>query len=99
MGWFDNELLILENIYVNLKNVSCDFKIVINSSKIFYKKIDGIVVTQDGNNQYYGEDFSGFYYSWKLGKIGLVALDGRGQFQGAIDEEWLLNKGYEKKTI
>jgi len=49
--------------------------------------------------QYYGADFSGFYVSWRTGKIGLVALDGRGSFQGTVDEEFLKNKGYEKKSI
>ncbi len=52
----------------------------------------------EGTKVFYGIDFSGFYYSWKLGKIGLVALDGRGQFQGTIDEEWLKNNGYTKKS-
>jgi len=37
--------------------------------------------------------------SWRTGKIGLIALDGRGSFQGKIDEEWLLNKGYEKREV
>ena len=50
-------------------------------------------------NYYYGSNFSGFYVSWRTGQIGLIALDGKGGFQGKIDEEWLLNKGYEKKTI
>ncbi len=66
-------------------------------------EIKGIIVKGnvlgEGRNEFYGSNFSGFYYSWKLGKIGLVALDGRGQFQGQIDEEWLKNKGYEKKSV
>jgi len=49
------------------------------------------------NKAYIGSDFSGFYISWRTGNIGLVALDGRGQFQGVIDENWLKNKNYEKK--
>ena len=49
--------------------------------------------------QFYGSNFSGFYLSWRTGKIGLVALDGRGSFQGRIDEEWLLSKGFEKKEL
>ncbi len=49
--------------------------------------------------QFYGSNFAGLYLSWSTGKIGIIALDGRGTFQGRIDEDWLLNKGYTKKTI
>jgi len=66
-------------------------------------QVDGFLVNyvEQGiaKNFYIGSNFSGFYVSWRTGKIGLIALDGRGQFQGAVDEEWLLGKGYEKKTI
>ena len=47
---------------------------------------------------YYGDDFSQYYFSWKLGKIGHVALDGRGDFQGKIDTKFHVivyhNNGY-----
>ena len=47
---------------------------------------------------YYGENFNNFYISWRTGKIGLTTMDGRGFFQGTIDEEWLANNNYVKKT-
>ena len=47
---------------------------------------------------YYGSNFSAFYISWKTGKIGLIALEGRGLYQGKIDEKLLVSKGFTKKT-
>ena len=44
---------------------------------------------------YYGSDFSGFYYSWKTGKIGLTYLDGVGAFQGEMTEAYLQSRGYK----
>ncbi len=101
-GNLGNALLNLENVYVkmlNQKYPSGVFMLVSNVTYSLYNKIDGIIVTQDGKNLYYGSNFSNFYFSWKLGKIGLIALDGRGSFQGAIDEEWLKNNEYEKKSV
>jgi len=66
-----------------------------NSSS--FKMVE-IIVNCKTQKFYYGNDFSKYYISWKTGKIGLISLDGRGQFQGQIDEEWLKNKGYEKKS-
>jgi len=62
-------------------------------------KIDACLYLSNNYHSYYGSNFSGFYVSWRTGKIGLVALDGRGSFQGKIDEEWLRAKGFEKKEI
>ncbi len=92
---------------INIKNVvvteekegevsNFDFCSTKNSSSF---KIVRIIVNCKTQKFYYGSDFSKYYISWKTGKIGLVALDGRGQFQGAIDEEWLKNNGYEKKSV
>ncbi len=63
--------------------------------------INGFVVSDmtDSKNYYYGTNFSGFYFSWKTGQIGQIVFDGRGSFQGTIDEEWLIRNGYEKKEI
>ena len=74
------------------------------SPRLIYPfKGEGILINikkpSEIKKQYYGTDFSGFYFSWRTGKIGLVALDGRGQFQGKIDEKWLNNKGYSKQNI
>ncbi len=61
--------------------------------------IDSVLLLNNEDKFYYGTNFTGFYFSWKTGKIGLIALDGRGTFQGQIDEEWLNKKGYTKKEI
>ncbi len=55
-------------------------------------------VAGENKSLYYGTDFSGYYFSWRTGKVGLVALDGRGSFQGAINEEWLIDHGFTKTT-
>ena len=48
---------------------------------------------------YYGSDFSDYFVNFKTGNIGLKAIDGKGLFYGKIDENWLQNKGYTKKTV
>ncbi len=103
-----------KNTIINIKNCNVNVNCrtwVIKTSFICRAVIpDGVEINVDGlvanifvNNEkksfYYGANFSGFYVSWRTGKVGLVALDGRGQFQGAVTEEWLINKGYAKKTI
>ncbi len=94
---------------INVGNViiqaRCKSNVVLNfihagNNKSCLKNISSVLVDcGQGRKYYYGSDFSGFYYSWKLGRIGVIALDGRGSFQGKIDEEWLMNNGYEKKIM
>ncbi len=81
------------NIIINVENE----KTV--SFKEAKSNIDGLLFDANGKKEYYGTDFTGFYFSWRTGKIGLIAFDGRGQFQGQIDEEWLKNNGYQKKSV
>ncbi len=93
-----------ESIRLDIQNMLIEgssFNVVSQSSYINRINMinSQILVLNDLEKHYYGTDFSGFYYSWKLGKIGLVALDGVGQFQGQIDEEWLASRGFEKKQI
>ena len=57
-----------------------------------------IIESSVKNSAFYGNDFSGFYFSWKTGGFGLVSFDGRGQFQGTIDAEWLKNRGFTEKS-
>ena len=87
----------IKNVYINSKETISNFETVYNIGKEVLN-IQNCIFELGDNKLYYGSNFFGFYFSWKLGKIGLVALDGRGVFQGSIDEEWLLNKGFEKKT-
>jgi len=89
---------------VKIKNVVVRFKKPVKNVKLNYygeinPVLEGVVIQGESFNQIYGSDFSGFYFSWRTGKIGLIALDGRGSFQGTIDEKWLKSKGYEKKDV
>lgn len=88
----------LRNILINLQNTSFDMSTYYKSNSV-KADVDGLIYLCKGNryNSYYGSDFSDFYFAWRTGKVGLISLDGRGQFQGVIDEEWLSNKGYTKK--
>ena len=98
---------------VNLYNVLIDIKTTYNRTNVDYFvynyttgatpmwNIYGIIVKENStsgtNSYFYGTDFSGFYCDWNTGKIGLKALNGKGFFQGGVNEEWLLAKGFEKK--
>ncbi len=88
----------LEYIYCNINCDGANLKIL---NDVVYKNLKtlSLIICGYNNNFYYGSDFSGFYFSWRTGQIGLVALDGRGSFQGAVTEEWLKNRGFEKKEI
>ncbi len=86
---------------VTLRNVIINSKHSVTFGFLQYKpetltKIDGLIINIPGSKQYYGTNFSGFYTSWKTGKIGLIRLDGRGNFQGEVNEEVLARKGYTK---
>lgn len=70
------------------------------TAKINVKSIIGDFETSvSGKSFYYGEIFSGYYFSWKTGELGLAALGGKGMFQGQVDEEYLNRKGFLKKDI
>ncbi len=93
----------IENVYIKSNCEQLTTTNFIGSASHFTSNINGLVfdIKENGVQKgvYYGEDFGQYYYSWKTGTIGLIALDGRGQFQGAIDEEWLKNRGYQKKSV
>jgi len=94
-----NECIIeVENLLIKGKCNSVKFA---SSATFFVKSIVQYATNAQGETlkYYYGSNFSGFYFSWQTGNIGLIALDGRGSFQGKIDEEWLLRKGFEKKEV
>ncbi len=61
---------------------------------------DGVLIIKNNGNPgyYYGSDFSGFYVDFKTGKLGLKALSGKGFYQGKVTEEYLINKGFSKKS-
>jgi len=60
----------------------------------------GFVIShKNGVSKYYGDDFSGFFVNLKTGKVELKALNGKGLFQGKVDENVLRYKGYEKLEI
>ncbi len=82
--------LTLKNIYINTSAT----KVSLTRKKDVNLDADGIIVDSPNSKLYYGSNFSGFYFSWRTGIIGLISLDGRGQFQGKIDEELLKAKGF-----
>ncbi len=87
----------MKNIVVNLKDP--ESKVQLNRYDKGNPIIEGLIVSGGTADFYYGSNFSGLYFSWRVGKIGVVAIDGRGSFQGVIDEEWLANKGYKKREV
>ena len=90
----------VKNFVLNLSKYI--IKAYLYTTDLGQSSFDGILVKSKYDsslNRYYGEDFSGYYVSWRTGKIGFIAFDGRGFFQGKIDEEWLTNCGYEKMTF
>ena len=88
----NNPNIKLTNIYVSVMSSATFF---IENDK---SSCDGIVFNSLTEKSYLGSDFSKYYYSWKTGKIGLIAIDGRGLFQKKVDEEFLLNMDFEKKV-
>ena len=94
----------MKNIYINANAKIAEDKTLICSS-INDSEISavGFLINNEfidsEEKSYYGSDFSGYYYSWRTGKIGLKALDGIGTFQGEVNEETLQNMGFEKKTV
>jgi len=89
----------VSNVLLVAKNIQKNVLISNNIHKDDNYLVDGIVYQLKDKNVYYGSDFSGYFFSWRTGEIGLIAFEGRGSFQGKIDEEWLKNKGYEKKSV
>ena len=94
----------LKNVYIeNNCNKTKEDVVLIGKFKAT-TIIDGLVnkvkFTNGEENFYYAskEDFSNFYVDYKTGKIGLKALSGKGFYQGKVTEEWLIGKGFEKKT-
>ena len=96
----DRDLLNIKNVIINISNKNTKFYPNRYNDKGNLKfNIDGLIVNQAGNRCYYGTDFSGFYCDWKSGKIGLKALNGKGFYQGEVNEEVLASNGFVKKEI
>ena len=94
-----------EILFSNILFEVNDVKIITNFVKGWgaEKKIacDGgfVISHKNGVSKYYGDDFSGFFVNLKTGKVELKALNGKGLFQGKVDENVLRYKGYEKLEI
>ena len=100
----DNRVqLNIRNVFLNICGTNFSNAEFLCMSMKEDNNVDGVVVKVNTATSlykhYYGTDFSGFYISFKNGRIGLVGIDGRGQFSGTMDEEALQNLGFEKKTI
>ena len=89
-----NNLLISGNI-----NEEVVLYVTDNNKTAQQMDIKSFVINGKGIKQFYGTDFSGFYCDWKSGKIGLKALNGKGFYQGEVNEEVLASKGFVKKEI
>ena len=91
--------LFIENVVVNTNFKNMTTKLINQDTTKAPLNIKNYIShSEKGGSFYIGSDFSGYYYSWKTGKLGLNAIDGVGQFQGKIDETWLVKKGYTKKS-
>ncbi len=66
-------------------------------SKIHMKNIVSYGVLNGENyKEYFGQDFSMFFFTWKTGEIGLYPMSGKGFFQGKVTEDLLIQKGFVK---
>ncbi len=101
---YDTSTVIIENIMLD---VECDSTsataFLLNSGS--KKGIDlksyviNIKTSTATKKFYYGSDFSDYFVNFKTGNIGLKAMDRKGFYYGKIDESWLQNMGYTKKTV
>ena len=80
----------------NLLIKNCYNFTLTKGTNVFVQNV--IVDKLTGKDLFYGSDFSAFCIDYKTGKIGLKALSGRNFYRGKVTEEWLLGKGFEKKT-
>ena len=96
--------------FANIKiNIDCKKDKGATNSRLFLNTPKGVVLAngvvielrEEGkkSNEYYGTDFSSFYCDWKTGKIGLKAMSGKGFYQGEMNEEMLIAKGFLKKSL
>lgn len=90
--------IICENYSISTGHIYSSFD---TNADITY---NGIIITANNlgtskKKYYYGENFSNIYVSWKTGKIGLISIDGRGNFQGEVNEDVLIKKGYTKIAL
>jgi len=91
----------LENIYIEASKTSTSTlrPICVSRSSKSEIIVKSIILNNKDKKMYCGSDFSDFCVDWKTGKIDLVARNGKGFFHTRLDEEWLLNKGYQKREI
>ena len=62
-------------------------------------KAKSLIVETPTGCYYMGSDFSTFAYSWKTGKLSLLQHGANKFYQGKVTEEWLINKGYQKREF
>ena len=96
----------MKNILIEEKSsaISVMGEVVNGSGSSFLKdRVGGLVRIAQHNTEkfleYCGTDFSDFFVDFKTGKIDLKTFVGKGFYQGKVTEEWLLDRGYTKKTI
>jgi len=96
----------MKNILIEEKSsaISVMGEVVNGSGSSFLKdRVEGLVrIAQNGTRKFLefcGTDFSDFFVDFKTGKIDIKTFVGKGFYQGKVTEEWLLDRGYTKKTI
>ena len=96
----------MKNILIEEKSsaISVIGEVINGSGSSFLKdRVEGLVRIAQNNTEkfleYCGTDFSDFFVDFKTGKIDLKTFVGKGFYQGKVTEEWLLDRGYTKKTI
>ena len=98
--------VVIEDMFVNVKcqtATSLDYLIFSSRSKLGTIIVDCLVFDFDINGTkkgyFFGNDFSNYFVDFKTGEIGLKATSGNGFHQGRVTEEYLQNRGFEKKMI
>ncbi len=92
---------VIFNIDSTVDNAFYSFSSVSYDSLLTGKEYEGIIVNKKNfaTDYYFGSDFSGFYCDWKTGEIKIKALSGKGFYQGKINENWFVERGFVERTI
>ena len=83
---------------LNSKNETNVQAFVVDNKGTSQVEVEGVLILNNEKSCFFGDNFSGFYVDFRTGKISLKAMSFKGLYQGRVSEEFLKNKGYEKKV-